>query len=99
MFNPARREDSILVDVVCIAFTPDNTQIISSHRGDSRIFVWDASSGAQIFAPLTGHDKEVNSVAVSPDGGRMVSGSNDMTVHLWDTSSGDEVSVMRGHTD
>jgi len=37
---------------------------------------------------LTGHEDQVNSVAVSPDGRRIVSSSDDKTVAVWDIESG-----------
>ena len=33
----------------------------------------------------------------SPDGGRLVAGCKDGTVHVWETGSGREVRVLRGH--
>ena len=41
---------------------------------------------------LTGHSGEVNSVAISPDGKRIVSGADDDLVKIWDTDTGAEVS-------
>ena len=35
---------------------------------------------------LTGHTARVNSVAFSPDGQRIVSGSSDNTLKIWDAS-------------
>ncbi len=33
----------------------------------------------------------------SPDGARIVSGSDDQTVRVWDAASGKELLVLRGH--
>ena len=41
---------------------------------------------------LTGHSGDVMSVAYSPDGKHIVSGSNDGTVKVWDSQTGTEVS-------
>ena len=40
---------------------------------------------------LTGHTDAVGSVAFSPDGNRIVSGSEDNTIRIWDTSLGNEL--------
>ncbi|RYP77557.1 hypothetical protein DL770_007058 [Monosporascus sp. CRB-9-2] len=46
---------------------------------------------------LEGHGGRVTSVAFSPDGGRIVSGSDDYTVKIWDAKSGKEVRTIKGH--
>ena len=43
---------------------------------------------------LTGHSGSVWSVAYSPDGKHIVSGSWDRTVKIWDAQSGEEVRVV-----
>ena len=48
--------------------------------------------------PLKGHEGAVYSVAYSPDNQRVVSGSGDMTVRVWDVTSGETVIVLRGHS-
>ena len=44
--------------------------------------------------PVTGHSDYVTSVAYSPDGKHIVSGSEDNTVKVWDSQTGKEVSVI-----
>jgi len=49
--------------------------------------------------PVVGHSRVVNSVALSPSGNRVVSGSDDKLVKIWDTETGALVSsfvVLRG---
>ena len=46
---------------------------------------------------LTGHSHYVTSVAYSPDGKHLVSGSYDNTVKVWDAQTGKEVSVLLCH--
>ncbi len=46
---------------------------------------------------FTGHENRVWSVAVTPDGKYVVSGSDDKTVRLWDLATGKEVRRFTGH--
>jgi WD40 repeat protein len=46
-----------------------------------------------------GHSGVVNAVAISPDGGKAVSGSYDETLKVWDLSSGRELNTLVGHSD
>ena len=46
----------------------------------------------------TGHSEAVDSVAFSPDGKMLVSsGGADLTIKLWEVSSGTELRTLRGH--
>ena len=38
-------------------------------------------------------------MAYSPDGKRIVTGSEDKTVKVWDAETGQEVLTLKGHTD
>jgi WD40 repeat protein len=48
---------------------------------------------------LHGHSSSVNSVAFSPDGSRIVSGSFDNTLKVWDAESGKETLIFDGHAE
>ena len=49
----------------------------------------------QVFT-LTGHSDKVYSVKFSPDGKRIVSGSEDNLLKIWDAATGAEVSSHGG---
>jgi tetratricopeptide (TPR) repeat protein len=70
-------------------------------RQSMRILYSEMWSGADVVfvRTLSGHTSSVRSVAFSPDGQTLASGSNDGTVKLWDVQSGREVRTLSGHTD
>ena len=48
--------------------------------------------------PLWGHSQPVTSVEFSPDGRRIVSGSHDKTLKIWDAETGQQTLSLSGHT-
>jgi WD40 repeat protein len=56
---------------------------------DKTVKVWDASTG-KVALTLKGHAGFVSSVAFSPDGKRIASGSSDRTVKVWDVGAGQQ---------
>ena len=81
--------------VNAVAVSPDGKQIIAC--SDSSVRVLDASTGDGV-KELKGHTNQVESVAFSRDGRRIVSGSSDHLVLVWDASTGDQLKELNGHT-
>ena len=59
--------------------------------------MWDAESGQETLT-LKGHTDVVNSVAFSPDGKWIVTGSSDKTLRVWDSETGQETLTLKGHS-
>ena len=74
--------------VKSISFSPDNKTIASACSGveDLEIKFWDVTTRQQIVA-FIGHENGVNSVAYSPDGKWLASGSDDKTAKVWEVSA------------
>jgi WD40 repeat protein len=47
---------------------------------------------------MTGHTGWIRSIAVSKDGKRALTGSQDHTMRLWDLTKGTEIKTFKGHT-
>ena len=78
-----------------IAYSPDGTLLaVASSIG---IWIYDAQTGEALDL-LTGHTDGVWSVAFSPDGNTLASGSYDDTVRLWDANTGRHLRTLTGHT-
>jgi len=92
--------------VVSVAFSPDGRQVLTGSGflgifGESRdntARLWDVTTG-QEFRRFEGHTEAVWSVAFSPDGRQVLTGSGDKTARLWDAATGKELRRFEGHTE
>ena len=64
----------------------------------TRIILTNVSTGEDICILAGGHTDAINSVAFSPDGTRLASGSSDNTVRLWDVSTETSIAAFE-HSD
>ena len=97
-----------------IAFSSDGA-LIASGSDDKTVKLWDVeeawisndsakSSANFISLPLEeekdkGHEHWVRSLAFSPDGQILASGSEDKTIKLWDVKTGKYLNTFKGHDD
>lgn len=78
-----------------LAFSPDGRFIATAGGTEPFAFLWDAKSGAEVKR-FAAHSEWVKSVAFSPDGTQLLSGSRDGSVSLWTVATGAEVRRLDG---
>ena len=80
--------------VYCVAFKPDNPNILVSGSHDMTIKMWDIASGS-CLSTLRGHSGWVRGVAFNPrDPQMLVSCSDDRTIKVWNITSGACLSTL-----
>ena len=94
------------MEIVGLAFSADGmTALGNCIRSPTRLLpvpkntvrLWALESGRELRR-FEGHADLIWSVALSPNGRRALSGSEDHTVRLWEVGSGRELFRLRGHT-
>src|SRR4030095_4269246 len=63
-------------------------------NNDRSLALIEAESGKQI-ASILGHNAELTSAILSPDGRRLVTSAKDSTLKVWDTATGQELLTMK----
>jgi WD40 repeat protein len=79
------------LDFRLAAFSPNGSQIAGTRsrhsREDYKVYLYDTVTGGQLWASK-GHTQEITSIVYSSRGDLIVCASEDQTVRLWDTVSG-----------
>jgi WD40 repeat protein len=79
------------------ALSPDDRTLAVINRYERTAQLYDTQTGKPRLSP-PGHTREVNSVAFSPDGRWLASGSADLTIRVWDLATGTLRHKLEGHT-
>ncbi|MDD5058981.1 MAG: caspase family protein [Sideroxydans sp.] len=96
-WNAAMRQNLLsLIGADESAQSPDGSILATcTDRNEKTIKLWNVASG-QVLHTLSGHSNKAISVAFSPDGRTLASGSYDYTIKLWDVASGRELRTLSG---
>ncbi|KLO08972.1 hypothetical protein SCHPADRAFT_585405 [Schizopora paradoxa] len=92
------------ISLSSMAVSPDGKLIAGGDQSDyvdsNALSIWNSKTGARKLNLIDAHNDAIASVAFSPDGSRLVTGSWDKTVKVWDTTSGELCfKPLTGHTD
>jgi WD40 repeat protein len=96
------------LDVVAARFSPDGTRVATASR-DGTVIIRDTANGNLLFTFGEVSVTEINreeevqyeswlGLAWSPDGTQLASGTAEGTVEVWDTTSGEKILDLMGHT-
>ncbi|KAJ8058450.1 hypothetical protein OCU04_012638 [Sclerotinia nivalis] len=92
------------LQIYCSAlfFAPENSIIRKTFQEYIPSWIYKISrtrsSWSAALQTLEGHSGLVWSIAFSPDGTKVASGSNDETIRLWDTATGESLQTLKGHS-
>ena len=78
-----------------VVATPDGKQIVST--GCDGLRVWEVATGKQLRR-LGKANETYWSLALSPDGLRVIAGCNDGSVGVWNLKTGERLHEFKGHT-
>ncbi|KAJ6605467.1 hypothetical protein DFH09DRAFT_967241 [Mycena vulgaris] len=82
-----------------LAFSPDCRYIVYTHGPNISMGILEVSMQQQIGEALRGHRSYLECAAFSSDGRRLVSGSHDTTIRIWDVYNQQQIGeALHGHT-
>ena len=84
-----------LGSLLSAVFSPDGQRLVTGI--DNEVYIWQIEA-SRLLLIGKGHTAWVQSLAYSPDGGLIASGSHDHTIRLWDADTGQCVKTLRKHT-
>ena len=78
-----------------VAFHPNNRQAFTS-SWDGTVRFWDLRTGDEVRRFI--HRLDINGIALSRNADLLVAGSDDHNAYLWNTTTGEEIRRVSGHT-
>lgn len=94
--GPTKTLEAHTADVHAVAFHPLDHKTLFSAGDDKTAIIWDVESAAPVHR-LEGHERQITSLDVTPDGRILATGSRDGTIRLWTTDTGEPLRTLKGH--
>jgi WD40 repeat protein len=93
------KKHPLLLYTTAIPFTPTNTSIFKKFNHDHlpKVVCGMEKMWPLQLMELQGHEYSISSIAFSPDGSKIISGSDDKTIQVSDASTGIEMLPPLGH--
>lgn len=91
--------------VATVAWSRLDSNFIASGSQDRTIKIWNVPSVLDTDSPIKmtvqftekAHDKDINSITISPNDKLLATGSQDKTARIWLVADGSSVGTLRGH--
>jgi len=89
-----RIKNRLNTNAACYGLSVDSSiqNIFYSCYSDGTVGIWDLNSGKQVKS-LSGHTAAASCIEVSPDGSKLITGSLDSTMRIWDIGSAKELGI------
>lgn len=84
-------------EVLGARFSPDGTQIATTHSGDGNLRVWSVADGHLLYA-LTRAEMGITALAWSADSARIAIGSAAGTIEIWDAQQRTPTHTIAAHS-
>jgi WD40 repeat protein len=95
MMNALGRSAKMLT----LAVHPTIANQVATGDSNGKIYLWNFTASSETPTILKGHHGLILSLAYSPSGRWLASGSHDRSIKIWDTFTGQCVQTLYGHTD
>ena len=80
-----------------VRYSPDGKRLLTDYQAENVVKVWNAASGKEMLTFTGPADQPIYNIASSPDG-KLVAGSSDQSISVWDAQTGKQRAILAGHT-